>query len=97
MKTLIAKFSVFAKDRLKFERPPRLFLRNDSKNAEHILGKTAHYDPMNNSVTVFTFGRHPKDIIRSFAHELVHHCQNERGDLAPEKMKTMNNNYAQEN
>ena len=89
MKTLIAKFSVFAKDRLKFERPPRLFLRNDSKNAEHILGKTAHYDPMNNSVTVFTFGRHPKDIIRSFAHELVHHCQNERGDLAPEKMKTI--------
>ena len=32
----------------------------------------------------------------SFAHELVHHCQNERGDLAPEKMKTMSKNYAQE-
>jgi len=27
----------------------------------------------------------------------VHHCQNERGDLAPDKMKTMNKNYAQEN
>ena len=87
---------MFAKDRLKFERPPRLFLKNDPNNAKHALGKTAHYDPANNSVTVFTVGRHPKDIIRSFAHELVHHCQNERGDLAFEKMKSMNNNYAQE-
>ena len=25
--------------------------------------------------------RHPKDICRSFSHELVHHHQNERGDL----------------
>ena len=92
----MVKFSIFARDRLKFERPPRLFLRNDEANAKHMLGKTAHYDPNRRAVTVFMSGRHPKDIIRSFAHELVHHCQNERGDLAPEKMKTMNKNYAQE-
>ena len=96
LKPLLVKFSIFARDRLKFERPPRLFLRNDEANAKHMLGKTAHYDPNRRAVTVFMSGRHPKDIIRSFAHELVHHCQNERGDLAPEKMKTMNKNYAQE-
>ena len=40
--------------------------------------------------------RHPKDILRSFAHELVHHTQN-RGDLSPEKIGKMGSNYAQNN
>ena len=97
LKPLLSKFMVFAKDRLNFQKPPRLFLKQDSENSKCMLGKTAHYDPSNMSVTLYVSGRHPKDIMRSFAHELVHHCQNERGDLAPEKMKTMNKNYAQEN
>ena len=88
---------VFAKDRLNFQNPPKLFLKQDSTNSECLLGRTAHYDPADMSVTLYISGRHPKDIMRSFAHELIHHCQNERGDLAPEKMKTLNKNYAQEN
>ncbi len=97
LKPLLTKFIGYAKDNLKFEHPPRLFLRQDTKNQKCVLGKTAHYDPVQSSVTLYISGRHPKDVLRSFAHELVHHCQNERGDLAPEKMKTMNGNYAQEN
>lgn len=97
IRPLIIKFTSFAKDNLNFKRPPKLFLKRDSENSNCALGKTAHYDPQQSSVTVFITGRHPKDIIRSFAHELVHHCQNERGDLAPEKMKTLTKNYAQEN
>ena len=97
LKPLLKKLLIFAKDRLKFKRPPRLFFKQDQENSKCMLGKTAHYDPQNMSVTLYTVGRHPKDILRSFAHELVHHCQNERGDLSPEKLKTMNNNYAQEN
>ena len=87
----------FAKDNLNFKRPPRLFLKQDTENSRCALGKTAYYDPQDKAVTLYITGRHPKDVIRSFAHELVHHCQYERGDLAPEKMKTMNKNYAQEN
>lgn len=97
LKPLIRKFIIFAKDNLKFQRPPRLFLRNDAENSTCALGKTAHYDPGKSAITLYITNRHPKDILRSFAHELVHHCQNERGDLAPEKMKTLNKNYAQEN
>ena len=96
LKPLLKKLTVFAKMNLKFERPPRLFLKRDSENASAFLGKTAHYDPQNSAITLFISGRHPKDILRSFTHELVHHCQNERGDLAPEKMKSMTNGYAQE-
>ena len=74
-----------------------MFLKQDTANQKCMLGKTAHYDPQKMAITLYVSGRHPKDILRSFSHELVHHCQNERGDLAPEKMKTMTKNYAQEN
>ena len=96
IRPLIIKFTSFAKDNLNFKKPPKLFLKRDSENGNCALGKTAHYDPQQSSVTVFITGRHPKDIIRSFAHELVHHCQNERGEFKPEKIKSTGKNYAQE-
>ena len=37
--------------------------------------------PISLNNVLFITDRHPKDICRSFAHELVHHHQNERGDL----------------
>ena len=64
-----------------FKLPPRLFLRGDTKNAQNPLGKTAYYDPSNMSIVLYITNRHDKDICRSFAHELIHHHQNERGDL----------------
>jgi hypothetical protein len=45
-------------------------------------------------IVVFTTNRHPKDILRSIAHELVHHMQNCRGDLGKEEA---GENYAQNN
>lgn len=97
LKPLIKTFTIFAKNNLNFKKPPRLFLKQDSSNANCALGKTAHYDPQEKAITIFISGRHPKDILRSYAHELIHHCQNERGDLRLDKMKTLNKNYAQEN
>ena len=60
---------------------PQVHLKNDEENAQGIFGKTAHYEPENQSITLYITNRHDKDICRSFAHELVHHHQNERGDL----------------
>lgn len=60
---------------------PKLVLRQDEENGAKTLGRTAYYDPENYTIVLFTTGRHPKDILRSFAHELIHHVQNERGDL----------------
>ena len=60
---------------------PKLFLRQDKENGAMILGRTAFYDPSELKIVLFVTGRHPKDILRSFAHELIHHVQNERGDL----------------
>ena len=70
-----------AKETYQFENDPKLILRQDKENAENLLGKTAYYNPSDISIVLFITNRHPKDICRSFSHELVHHHQNERGDL----------------
>jgi hypothetical protein len=56
--------------------PKVKFISNDEENASNMLGKTAYYNPSEKSITLYTFGRHPKDILRSFSHEMIHHCQN---------------------
>ena len=66
---------------LKFNKLPQVKLRDDEENSQNILGKTAYYSPQENLVVVYRTNRHPKDILRSLAHELVHHHQHERGDL----------------
>ena len=96
LKPLLGKLCKFSQDRFGFSHPPKLFLKTDSKNSKNILGKTAFYDPQKQSVTLYVDKRHPKDILRSFSHELVHHVQNLRGDLSPEKMTKTGPGYAQE-
>jgi len=60
---------------------PKVVLRKDAENGALTLGRTAYYDPSELTIVLYTSNRHPKDILRSFAHELIHHVQNERGDL----------------
>ena len=78
---ILNQFMPFSQKKLGFHKPVSLFLQSDEENANKILGKTAFYNPAEFSVTVFTTGRHPKDILRSLSHELVHHTQNCRGDF----------------
>jgi hypothetical protein len=61
--------------------PSVTIVDDDMKNAGEFLGKTAYYDPINKSITLYTYGRHPKDIVRSYAHEMIHHIQNLEGRL----------------
>ena len=70
-----------AKDKFNIQNAPNLILKQDEENAEKVFGRTAYYDPEEFTIVVFITNRHPKDILRSFCHELIHHVQNERGDL----------------
>ena len=90
---LVKQFMPFAQERMGFDKPPRLFLRNDPKNAQNPLGKTAYYDPAQKSVTLYINGRHPKDVMRSLSHELVHHTQNCNGQF--DGASEMGEGYAQ--
>ena len=84
LKEALGEIYKVAKEEFNIQNTPQLHLKNDEENAKNIFGKTAHYDPSNMSIVLYITKRHPKDICRSFAHELVHHHQNERGDLKGE-------------
>jgi hypothetical protein len=90
---LVKQFLPFAQERMGFHKPPRLFLRGDSTNADNPLGKTASYDPGKKSITLYITGRHPKDVMRSLSHELVHHTQNCNGKF--NDVGEMGEGYAQ--
>ena len=80
-----------------FNRPPYIFFDSDEQNSRKVLGKTAHYNPESMEVVVYVDGRHPKDVIRSLSHELVHHAQNCRGDLNVDVAGATELGYAQNN
>lgn len=81
---MIQDFYPFAKKEMGFNKPVRIFLSRDIQNAQDPLGKTAYYDPDNMEVKLFYVDRHPKDVLRSLAHELMHHKQNCEGRLGRE-------------
>ena len=60
---------------------PEIKTVKDESNAANFFGKTAYYDPTAKEIVLYTEGRHPKDIVRSFVHEMIHHMQNLEGRL----------------
>lgn len=60
---------------------PEIKLKKDLEESLDFFGKTAYYDPSNMEIVLYTQGRHPKDVVRSFAHEMIHHIQNLEGRL----------------
>ena len=60
---------------------PEIKVRRDVNEASNMLGKTAHYSPDIKEIVLYVEGRHPKDVLRSFCHEMVHHMQNLEGRL----------------
>ena len=69
---------------------PEVKVRKDLAESEQFFGKTAYYDPNENTIVLYTQGRHPKDVMRSFTHEMVHHIQNLEGRLG--QIETSNTN-----
>ena len=73
----------FMDNKMALEPLPKIqMVHDDVENGEDIFGKTAYFVPFTNEIVLFTYGRHPKDILRSYAHELVHVHQNNQGRLA---------------
>ena len=61
---------------------PRVeFVNDDLDNANNFFGRTAYYEPQYNRIVLYTLNRHPKDVMRSFAHEMIHHLQNRENRL----------------
>ena len=80
-KPLFDNFFPYTQKTLGYDRPFALNFMSDQENYQNPLGKTAYYDPSSHEITIYTDGRHIKDILRSISHELVHHAQNCRGEF----------------
>jgi len=81
LKPLIKQFMPFAQKQMGFNRVPKLFLKNSEEEANNPMGKTGFYDPNDESITIYIGKRHPKDIMRSLSHELMHHTQKCNGEF----------------
>jgi hypothetical protein len=92
---LAQQFLPYAQRSLGFDKPVGVNLLSDPENVKDPLGKTAYYDPNKMEITLFVDKRHVKDVLRSMAHELVHHTQNCRGEF-DEGVET-GPGYAQDN
>ena len=72
---------------------PEVKVKRDIKESQNFFGRTAYYDPNINEIVLYVEGRHPKDVVRSFSHEMVHHMQNLEGRLG--KVETTDTNSSE--
>jgi hypothetical protein len=96
-KKLASLYSYLAKH-LQIKEVPKVVLTKSKQNSTNPFGLTGYYDHSTKSIRLYITDRHDTDILRSFAHEVIHHWQNETGTLHPEgeqeDVKT-NAHYAQ--
>lgn len=77
-KYAIVKFIKFANDELNLNQPFKVKL---VKQRDDDLRTYAYYNPTNGDVKVYCKDRGLADVLRSIAHELIHHQQNQMGKL----------------
>ena len=94
LEQFVSEFFPYSQKQLGFDKPVTIRFESDAGNAGMMLGKTAYYDPEAMEVALYVDGRHPKDVMRSLSHELVHHAQNCRGDFT--SADSTSPGYAQE-
>lgn len=77
-KYTIVKFLKFVNDELSLNQPfnVKLVTQRDED-----LKTYAYYDPNNGLIKVYCKNRGMADVLRSIAHELIHHHQNQSGKL----------------
>ena len=78
---------------------PEIVIKEDIAEAQDFFGRTAYYSPDKKELVLYILNRHPKDVMRSFSHEMIHHMQNLEGRIGGGKIGTTNvneNAYLQE-
>ena len=80
---MLDSFVSFASDKLGLKSMPSVKYKTEDDS----YNSFAAYNPSSNELSISTTNRHPMDIFRSVAHELVHHKQNEDGRLGKDIAK----------
>lgn len=81
---LLNSFVDYSCKYLNIKEKPSLHYKDDKGEGQPSFGG---YAPHSKQLMVYTKHRHPMDILRTVAHELVHHKQNENGQLGKDIAK----------
>lgn len=84
LKQRLASLYTYLATHLGIREIPKLTFTQNLENANNPWGLTGYYDHENKTIRIYITNRHETDILRSFAHEVIHHWQNERGTLHPQ-------------
>lgn len=80
----IKSLAEFINKTYKIKPYPKIKISNKNQEEEKVFVKTAWYDPQEKLVMLYARNRWPKDVLRSFCHEMIHHYQNLEGRLTNE-------------
>ncbi len=78
LKHIVKEFGAFIVKKLSINKPFKIELTNNREG----LKTYAYYNPENGLVRVYKGNRSKADMLRSIAHEMVHHQQNQNGKLS---------------
>ena len=81
LRVRLASLYSYLAAKLQIREVPKVVLTKDKQNSENPFGMTGYYDPETKTIRLYVTDRHDTDILRSFAHEVIHHWQNENGTL----------------
>lgn len=68
----------------------------ENSESNILFNKTGEYNPDKKTMTLYTEGRHPKDVLRTFTHEMIHHVQNNENRLLNYNINTENINESED-
>lgn len=78
----IKSLAEFINKTYKIKPYPKIKLSNRNQGDDEVFIKTGWYNPGEKLIMIYVHNRAPKDCLRSFAHECIHHYQNLEGRLA---------------
>jgi hypothetical protein len=84
---IIKEFVAFSQEYLELEKVPKIVIKKDPAWSERNKS-FGSFDLETGVLTISAANRHPMDILRTLAHELVHRKQAEENDLPPEAGET---------
>lgn len=85
LKQKLASLYSYLSKQLDIKELPKVIFTKDEKNSDEDFGFTGNYDHTKKLIRIYITNRHDTDILRSFAHEVIHHWQNLHGTLHPEE------------
>jgi hypothetical protein len=96
VKSYLAELAQYMHARNSSEYPlPKVKINNQPQEPNSPFITTGYYDSGDKCITLFAHGRHMKDVLRTFAHEMIHYYQDMEGQFENGELAHDDPKYAQ--